>query len=67
MGTQEQPVRSRQESSGIIVVDKPQNVTSARVVADVKRLLAARKVGHAGTLDPFAEGVLVCCINDGTN
>ena len=66
MGTQKQPVRSRQESSGIIVVDKPQNVTSARVVADVKRLLAARKVGHTGTLDPFAEGVLVCCINDAT-
>jgi len=32
----------------------------------VKRLLDARKVGHAGTLDPFAQGVLVCCINDAT-
>ena len=52
--------------NGIIVVDKPQNITSARVVADVKRMLDARKVGHAGTLDPFAEGVLVCCINDAT-
>jgi tRNA pseudouridine55 synthase len=65
-GTQTQPVENRQELSGIIVVDKPQNITSARVVADVKRLLDARKVGHAGTLDPFAEGVLVCCINDAT-
>ena len=52
--------------NGIIVVDKPQNITSARIVADVKRMLDARKVGHAGTLDPFAEGVLVCCINDAT-
>jgi tRNA pseudouridine55 synthase len=65
-GTQQQPVKTRRESSGIIVVDKPQNITSARVVAKVKRLLDARKVGHAGTLDPFAAGVLVCCINDAT-
>jgi tRNA pseudouridine55 synthase len=65
-GTQQQPVKTRQESSGIIVIDKPQNITSARVVAEVKRLLNARKVGHAGTLDPFAAGVLVCCINDAT-
>lgn len=65
-GIQKQPVKTRQESSGIIVVDKPQNITSARVVAEVKRLLDARKVGHAGTLDPFAAGVLVCCINDAT-
>ena len=65
-GTQQQPVKTRQESSGIIVIDKPQNITSARVVAKVKRLLDARKVGHAGTLDPFAAGVLVCCINDAT-
>ena len=63
---QKQPIKNRQESSGIIVVDKPPDITSARVVADVKRLLGARKVGHAGTLDPFAEGVLVCCINDAT-
>ena len=63
---QKQPTKNRQESSGIIVVDKPPNITSARVVADVKRLLGARKAGHAGTLDPFAEGVLVCCINDAT-
>ena len=65
-GTQKQLVKHRQELSGIIVIDKPPNITSARVVADVKRMLDARKVGHAGTLDPFAEGVLICCINDAT-
>ena len=59
------PVRQT-HLSGIIVVDKPPNVSSAKVVADVKRLLHARKVGHAGTLDPFAEGVLICCINHAT-
>ena len=52
--------------SGIIVVDKPPDISSAKVVAKVKRLLKAKKVGHTGTLDPFAEGVLVCCINDAT-
>ncbi|MGD9279947.1 MAG: tRNA pseudouridine(55) synthase TruB [Desulfobacterales bacterium] len=63
---QKQPIKNRQRLNGIIVIDKPKNITSARVVADVKRMLDARKVGHAGTLDPFAEGVLVCCINDAT-
>jgi len=52
--------------NGIIVIDKPENVTSAQVVAYVKRALKADKVGHAGTLDPFARGVLICCVNQGT-
>ena len=54
------------QQSGVIVVDKPPGISSAKVVAKVKRLLNANKVGHTGTLDPFAEGVLVCCINDAT-
>ena len=54
------------EFSGIIVVDKPANITSARVVAVIKKRLGARKVGHTGTLDPFATGVLICCINKAT-
>jgi tRNA pseudouridine55 synthase len=49
-----------------LVVDKPADITSAKVVARVKRQLGAGKVGHAGTLDPFATGVLVCCINRAT-
>ena len=53
-------------SSGIIIIDKPPNITSSRVVAFVKKTLNADKVGHAGTLDPFAEGVLVCCVNQAT-
>ena len=51
---------------GIVVVDKPENMSSARVVARVKAALGAKKVGHTGTLDPFATGVLVCCINRAT-
>ena len=52
--------------NGIIVIDKPGNMSSARAVASVKKSINARKVGHAGTLDPFAEGVLVCCVNQAT-
>ena len=54
------------QPDGIIVIDKPRNMTSARVVASVKKILKAAKVGHAGTLDPFAEGVLICCVNRAT-
>ena len=52
--------------SGIIAVNKPDGVSSARVVARVKKILGAEKVGHTGTLDPFATGVLVCCMNQAT-
>ncbi|MGD8368041.1 MAG: tRNA pseudouridine(55) synthase TruB [Desulfobacterales bacterium] len=51
---------------GVIVVDKPEGITSARVVSRVKKAIGARKAGHAGTLDPFATGVLVCCLNRAT-
>ncbi len=54
------------ELSGIVIVDKPAGITSAKVVARVKKLFGARKAGHTGTLDPFATGVLVCCINRAT-
>ena len=43
----------------ILVVDKPAGWTSHDVVARVRRLAGTRKVGHAGTLDPMATGVLV--------
>ncbi len=54
------------DSSGVLVVDKPANITSAKVVAFVKKMLGVRKVGHTGTLDPFATGVMVCCVNRAT-
>jgi tRNA pseudouridine55 synthase len=52
--------------NGIIVVNKPGQITSAGVVASVKRITKANRVGHAGTLDPMAEGVLICCLNRAT-
>ncbi len=51
---------------GIFVIDKPENISSAAVVARLKKILGVRKAGHAGTLDPFATGVLVCCVNQAT-
>lgn len=56
----------RPELSGVLIIDKPANITSAKVVAFLKKALKAKKTGHAGTLDPFATGVLVCCINNAT-
>ena len=55
-----------QEHHGLLIIDKPINMTSASVVSRVKRSLNARKVGHAGTLDPFATGVIICCVNRAT-
>ncbi len=54
------------DKNGIIIIDKPAGITSARVVSILKKALNAKKVGHAGTLDPFAEGVLICCVNQAT-
>ncbi len=51
---------------GILLVDKPEGVTSAAVVARVKRALRQPKVGHLGTLDPFATGLLPICVGEGT-
>jgi tRNA pseudouridine55 synthase len=53
-------------ASGLVVVDKPAGLTSHDVVARVRRLLGTRKVGHAGTLDPMATGVLVLGVNRAT-
>jgi len=52
--------------NGILVVNKPEGFSSAQMVARVKHLLKAARAGHAGTLDPFARGVLICCINQAT-
>lgn len=53
-------------SSGIVIVDKPPAMTSHDVVARLRRAFHTRKVGHAGTLDPMATGVLVAGIERGT-
>jgi tRNA pseudouridine55 synthase len=51
---------------GLLVIDKPPGVTSHDVVDDIRRILHVRRVGHTGTLDPFATGVLVMLIGRAT-
>jgi tRNA pseudouridine55 synthase len=52
--------------SGLVIVDKPGGMTSHDVVARVRRLAGTRRVGHAGTLDPMATGVLVVGVEKAT-
>jgi tRNA pseudouridine55 synthase len=53
-------------ASGLVIVDKPGGMTSHDVVARVRRLARTKKVGHAGTLDPMATGVLVVGVEKAT-
>ena len=53
-------------SDGLVIVDKPGDMTSHDVVARLRRLARTRKVGHAGTLDPMATGVLVVGVGKAT-
>ncbi len=52
--------------NGILNIDKPSGITSHDVVDRVRRALKTRRVGHAGTLDPLATGVLVVCVGNAT-
>jgi tRNA pseudouridine55 synthase len=58
--------RARTAPDGLVVVDKPAGMTSHDVVSRVRRIIGTRKVGHAGTLDPMATGVLVLGIERAT-
>jgi tRNA pseudouridine55 synthase len=51
---------------GILNINKPKGITSFRVVARIRKLSGERRVGHAGTLDPDATGVLPVCLRQGT-
>ena len=51
---------------GLVIVDKPQGLTSHDVVGQIRRLAGTRRVGHAGTLDPMATGVLVIGVEKAT-
>jgi tRNA pseudouridine(55) synthase len=53
-------------ASGLVIVDKPGGMTSHDVVARIRRLAGTRRVGHAGTLDPMATGVLVVGVEKAT-
>ena len=51
---------------GVLNINKPKGVTSSNVVVKIKKLLNIKKVGHMGTLDPLAQGVLPICIGKAT-
>lgn len=51
---------------GFLILDKPTGITSAKAVGEVKRLLGCSKVGHGGTLDPLASGILPLAIGEAT-
>jgi len=59
-------VAPRPEIDGILLIDKPVGITSHDVVARVRRSLGGAKTGHAGTLDPFAGGLLVVLVGKAT-
>jgi len=54
------------DAGGLLLVDKPPGLTSHDVVAIVRRAVGAQRVGHTGTLDPFATGLLVVLVGRGT-
>ena len=62
------PRRPRYKTAihGLLVVDKPSGLSSAQVVTRVRFAAGNCKTGHAGTLDPLATGVLICCLGDAT-
>ena len=53
-------------TSGILLIDKPEGVTSFEVVRQSRRALGIRKIGHLGTLDPMATGLLPLCLLEAT-
>ena len=52
--------------NGVLVIDKPAGMTSHDVIARVRRTLHERRIGHTGTLDPFATGVLLVLVGRAT-
>lgn len=54
------------KQSGIFIINKPTGWTTHDVVQKIKHKLGVKKIGHAGTLDPLATGVVICLINNGT-
>ena len=62
-----EPMRGSQPPhSGTILIDKPRGMTSHDVVARMRRVALTRQVGHTGTLDPMADGLLIVCVGTAT-
>lgn len=61
-----QPMPMPDKTSGILIVDKPQGLSSAQLTGRIKRISGIDKIGHSGTLDPMATGVMICGVNQAT-
>ena len=59
-------VSTQQPQGGLLLLDKPTGISSNQALSAAKRLLGMRKAGHAGTLDPFASGMLICAFGRAT-
>ncbi len=59
-----EPVRinGQEMENGVFLIDKPEGMTSFAIVRKIRWLLGIKKVGHSGTLDPFASGLLIICV-----
>jgi len=66
MSAQEPRASGPMDVHGILLLDKPLGLSSAAAVARTKRLFAARKAGHTGSLDPLASGMLPICLGEAT-
>ena len=51
---------------GILIINKTKGLTSNEIIQKIKKLLEIKKIGHCGTLDPLATGLLLTCINKAT-
>lgn len=49
-------------SSGFLLIDKPEGISSFTVIRELRKLTGIKAIGHTGTLDPFATGLLICCL-----
>lgn len=61
-----QPKRIKRNISGVLLLDKPSGISSNRALQVIKRIFAASKAGHTGTLDPMATGLLPICLGEAT-
>jgi tRNA pseudouridine55 synthase len=66
METENQKLRVIMTDKNILLVDKPKGITSFDVIRILRKKLGIRKMGHAGTLDPMASGLMIIGVNEGT-
>ena len=59
-------MKSNQACNGFLLVDKPSGITSSKLVQSIRKTFSLNKIGHTGTLDPLATGLMVLCVGQAT-